>query len=299
MVVVGDHELIRMGICQLIGRTADRQQDSTRDAGARRPSAYTATPTEQEAHVIENTILAANRRGRKALAFALPFASTELIELAARAGFEAISLDGEHGVFTPETVDVLCRVANGYGMSVTARVPSIDPWVINLWLDRGVQGIVGPHIESGEEAQRFADACLFPPDGRRSWGGWRGTEFNEDAALEKVGGKPGHMRWANENMLVWAQIESKRAYDNLDAILAVKGLTGITGGPNDFAASLGFPGQPEHPERVRLTADAEERARRAGKKVASDLTTGTGVQELMLGSGRDFVARHREEKVGP
>lgn len=249
--------------------------------------------------MIENTILAKNRQGLKALVFALPFPSAELIELAARAGFDAVSLDGEHGVFTSSTVDLMIRVANGYGMSVTARVPSIEPYVINTWLDRGLQGVLGPHIETGEEAQRLADACLFPPDGKRSWGGWRGTEFNEDAYLnEKFGGKLGFAKWTNENMIVSAQIESKTAYENLDAILAVKGLHAIAGGPNDFAASIGFPGQPEHPERQRLTADAEARARQAGKYATQDRQVTMSIQELMLASGRDFVKQHRDEKVG-
>jgi 4-hydroxy-2-oxoheptanedioate aldolase len=248
--------------------------------------------------MIENTILKKNRQGLKALAFALPFPSTELIELAARAGFDAISLDGEHGVFTTDSVDLICRVANGYGMSVTARVPSIDAYLINLWLDRGIQGILGPHVETGEEAQRLADACLFPPDGHRSWGGWRGTEFNEDAYLnEKFGGKLGYMRWANENMIVSAQIESKKAYDNLDAILAVKGLTSIAGGPNDFSASLGHPGEPNHPERQRLTADADARARLAGKYAGDDMTATLSIQELMLSAGREFVRAHAGNKV--
>jgi 4-hydroxy-2-oxoheptanedioate aldolase len=249
--------------------------------------------------LIENTIHKKNKQGLKALAFALPFPSTELVELAARAGFDAISLDGEHGVFTPATVDLLCRVANGYGMSVTARVASSESYFINLYLDRGVQGILGPHIETGADAQRLADACLFPPDGWRSWGGWRGTEFNEDGYLnEKFGGKLGYMRWANDNMIVSAQIESKKAFDNLDAILAVKGLTSIAGGPNDFAASLGFPGQPDHPERQRLSREADERARRAGKKAGGDMTVTMGIQEMMLGAGRDFVKQHRDDKVG-
>jgi 2-keto-3-deoxy-L-rhamnonate aldolase RhmA len=248
--------------------------------------------------VIENTILKKNKQGLKALAFALPFPSTELVELAARAGFDAISLDGEHGVFTAATVDLTCRVANGYGMSVTARVPSIDAYMINLWLDRGIQGILGPHVESGEEAQRLADACLFPPDGWRSWGGWRGTEFNEDSYLnEKFGGKLGYMKWANANMIVSAQIESKKAFDNLDSILAVKGLSSIAGGPNDFAASLGHPGEADHPERQRLTQESEERARKAGKRAGGDMTATLGIQEMMLGHGRDFVKQHRDDKV--
>ena len=249
--------------------------------------------------MIENTILKKNRQGLKALVFGLPFPSTELVELAARAGFDAISLDGEHGVFTPASVDLICRVANGYGMSVTARVPSIDAYLINLWLDRGIQGILGPHVETGEEAQRLADACLFPPYGKRSWGGWRGTEFNEDAYLnEKFDGKLGYMRWANANMIVSAQIESKKAFDNLDSILAVKGLTSIGGGPNDFAASLGHPGEPDHPDRQRLSAEADARARRAGKYAGGDMSATLGIQELLLGAGREFVRRHTNDKVG-
>ncbi len=250
--------------------------------------------------MIENTILGRNRQGHKALTFALSFPSTQLIELAARAGFVAVSLDGEHGAFTPESVDLLCRVANGYGLSVIARVPSVEPSTVNLWLDRGIQGIVGPHVDTGDEAQRLADACLFPPDGRRSWGGWRGTEFNEDYHLEAAyGGKLGFARWANANMLVIAQIESRQAYDHLEEILAVRGLSAIAGGPNDFAASLGHPGEPEHPERRRLSAEAEERARRAGKPVSSDLMVTLSLQELVLRAGRDFVREHGHDPVGP
>ncbi|MFN8523532.1 MAG: aldolase/citrate lyase family protein [Chloroflexota bacterium] len=249
--------------------------------------------------MIENTILKKNRFGHKALVLGLTFPCAELVEYAAHVGFDAINLDGEHGAFTPESVDLMCRVANGYGMSVTARVPSIDPWMINLWLDRGLQGILGPHIETREEAQRLADACLFPPDGKRSWGGGRGTSFNEDASLNHIyGGKLGFARWSNANMIVSAQIESKRGYDNLDEILQVTGLHVIAGGPNDFAASLGHPGEPDHPERRRLTDEIERRARAAGKLASGDTTVTMAVQELMLSAGRAFVERHGKEKLG-
>lgn len=250
--------------------------------------------------MIENTILKKNRQGLKALVVSLTFPSTEVIEWCARAGFDAVNLDGEHGSFSPDSVDLLCRVAHGYGLSVTARVPSIDPYVINLWLDRGVQGILGPHVETGEEAQRLADACLLPPDGRRSWGGGRGTLFNEDAALDaEHGGKLGFARWANANMIVSAQLESKLGYDNLDAILAVQGLGVIAGGPNDLAASLGHPGEADHPERQRLTAEIERRAHAAGKKVSSDLTVSLAIQDLILSTGRAFVRQHAGERLGP
>ena len=71
---------------------------------------------------------------------------------------------------------------------MTARVPSIEPWVIDLWLDLGIQEVLGPHIEGGPDAQKLADACLSRWPASAPGGGGRGTDFNEDAALEKVGG---------------------------------------------------------------------------------------------------------------
>ena len=74
--------------------------------------------------MIENSILKKNRQGLKALVLSLTFPSTEAIELAARIGFDAVNLDGEHGSFNPNEVELITRVAHGYGMSVTARVTS-------------------------------------------------------------------------------------------------------------------------------------------------------------------------------
>ena len=105
--------------------------------------------------MIENTIMKKNREGKKANVFGLTYPSLNLVELAAHAGFDAINCDGEHGLFSPESLDDICRVANGYGMSVTARVPDKSPYWINLYLDRGIQGIVGPHVESKKEAYKI------------------------------------------------------------------------------------------------------------------------------------------------
>ena len=260
----------------------------------------TEPATSLETIMIENTILAANRQGRKALVFSMTYKDLWAVEAAAQVGFDAVSLDGEHGAFSPADVDDIVRVANGYGLSVIARIPNIQPNTVNLWLDRGIQGVTGPHIETQAEAQSLADACLFPPAGWRSWGGGRGTEFNDAQKLqEKYGGKLGFATWANRNMLVIAQIESKTAYNNLDGILSVPGLTSITGGPHDLAASLGYPGEPDHPECQRLTEEAARRARAAGKTVNSDMVASTGLPELILGAARQFAAAHRNDAYVP
>ena len=50
-----------------------------------------------------------NRAGKKAVGFGLIFPSMQLVEIAAQCGFDSINVDGEHGHFTPESVDEICR----------------------------------------------------------------------------------------------------------------------------------------------------------------------------------------------
>ena len=90
-------------------------------------------------------------------------------------------------------------------------------------------------------------------------------------------------------MLVIAQIESVPGWDNLDEILSVEGLSGITGGPNDLAASMGIPGEPDNPKRQTLTSDIESLAREKNKIVQDDIIRTLAIQELMIESGRKFV----------
>ncbi|GIS31106.1 MAG: hypothetical protein Ct9H90mP2_14890 [Dehalococcoidia bacterium] len=61
-------------------------------------------------------------------------------------------------------------------------------------------------------------------------------------------------------MLVIAQIESVPGWDNLEEILSVEGLSGITGGPK-ILRSMGIPGEPDNPKRKELTSNIESMAR--------------------------------------
>ena len=75
----------------------------------------------------------------------------------------------------------------------------------------------------------------------------------------------------------------------MDEILSVEGLSGITGGPNDLAASMGIPGEPDNPKRQKLTSDIESLAREKNKIVQDDIIRTLAIQELMIESGRKFV----------
>jgi len=219
----------------------------------------------------ENQIILLNNLGQDAKLLNIKTSSLESIEYAKMKGFNAIHLDTEHGSFDTVSVENICRLAIGMGMTVTARVHEISGHNINLYLDRGIQGIVGPHVETAEQALLLANSCLYPPIGNRSWGGGRGTEFNESEILtNKYGGKLGFSEWANRNMIVIAQIESKLAIDNLDEILKIHGINRIAFGPHDLAASLGHPGNPDHSEVKIAHKEIERKSREAGKKLWND-----------------------------
>jgi 4-hydroxy-2-oxoheptanedioate aldolase len=239
-----------------------------------------------------NKIFEKNKQGKQGLGLGLVYPSAEAIEIIGMlGGFDFVHLDGEHGLFSPESIDEMCRVADGFGLTVTARVPDISGSTINSFLDRGVTGIMGPHIETAEEAQVLVDACLFGPDGQRSWGGGRGNYYNHVSLLDMPGSeRTEYMRQTNANMLVLCQLESTRAFENLDAILEVKGMDAYVFGPNDLAQSMGLPGQPGHPDVVAAQRQVTDRIYDAGGKLHSDLMAMIELRHLIVDGAQQFLA---------
>lgn len=247
--------------------------------------------------MFENTILKCNRQGRKAVSLRLTSAEPMWIEMAAMAGFDCLHLDGEHGAFSPPVVDAIVSVAHGHGLSVKARIPNQDSDEINRWLDRGIQGILAPHVETGEQARALVEACYFGPLGSRSWGGGRGTVFNDEERLQgEFGGRRKFAEFANENMLVWAQVESVKGVNNLDDILATDGLDAIAFGAFDLGYSMGLPGSgAEHPQVAEVLGEIEQRTRAAGKRMATDYCVEAALEDFVLAGGRSFVRDHKAE----
>ena len=209
-------------------------------------------------------------------------------------GFDSINLDGEHGLFSVESIDAMCRVADGFGLTVTARVPSIDASIVNTFLDRGVMGITGPHIDTAEEARTLVQACRYAPEGMRSWGGGRGTYYNDSALMDLPGSeRTEFIALTNREMLVEAQLETATAFENLDAILEVEGIDAFAWGPNDQAQSMGFPGQPDHPAAVEARQMVGERIHAAGRKLSSDLTASASIPNIILAGTRGFLTQNQ------
>jgi 4-hydroxy-2-oxoheptanedioate aldolase len=232
-----------------------------------------------------NRIKAAMREGRVARGFNLNFPSTHIIEILGRLDFDFVWIDGEHGPFSLEQVEEVCRAAELVGLTLIARVPNIHSSTILRFLDRGVQGVLGPHIASKADAEKLVKACYFGPLGERSFGGNRGCDYDFEIA-DKVA----YYRQSNDNMLVGALLEDQGVIENLDEILSVEGIDYFGIGPNDFAQGLGFPGEPQRQEVVEAMQDVTARIRRAGRRVGSDIMRSVWVRDLLVDSARKFLA---------
>ena len=91
-------------------------------------------------------------------------------------------------------------------------------------------------------------------------------------------------------MLVCALLEDVAVLDNLDAILAVPGIDLYSIGPNDFAQSLGYPGQPAHPQVVKTMREITNRIRQAGRTIQSDVMQGAWISDMLLEAGRRILS---------
>jgi 2-keto-3-deoxy-L-rhamnonate aldolase RhmA len=77
--------------------------------------------------------------------------------------------------------------------------------------------------------------------------------------------------------------------DNLDAILAVPGIDLYSIGPNDFAQSLGYPGEPDHPKVIEAMQALTRRITHAGRTMQADVMEAAWVSDMLLEAGRRIV----------
>src|SRR5215470_10316681 len=86
-------------------------------------------------------------------------------------GYDFLFLDLEHNSMDLDTAVQIAVAALGAGIAPVARVPAGQLWLATRFLDGGGLGIVAPHVDTPEEAQRIAQALRYPPQGHRSVAG--------------------------------------------------------------------------------------------------------------------------------
>ncbi len=165
-----------------------------------------------------------------------------ILEMAKRAGFQFARIDCEHVYYDYATLRVFFDKARLLGLAAQIRLT--DTHNIEALLALEPAAVCFPGVESGEQAQGYADAVKFAPLGRRGmYGGTRGVRYGGVSRKE-------YEATGNDRTHLIVQIESITAVEHIDEILSVRGIDMVASGKADLAQSMGLSGQKDHPDVI-------------------------------------------------
>jgi 2-dehydro-3-deoxyglucarate aldolase/4-hydroxy-2-oxoheptanedioate aldolase len=159
-----------------------------------------------------------------------------VLTLLQSAGLDYARIDMEHSPPSMATIADMAALSRALGFPILVRPPSADrEWVTRL-LDAGVWGLHIPQVDTPEIARAVVEAALYSPAGMRGMAGiGPHNDFTQGASLAEL----------NEQVHITVMLESPRAFEHLDEIVATPGIDAVTLGPSDLAQELGVLGKPD------------------------------------------------------
>lgn len=192
--------------------------------------------------------------GKIAIGMGLRLSRTvDIATIGKTCGYDWLFIDMEHNSMDVDTAAQIAMASLAVGITPIVRVPGKEHYHASRLLDAGAQGIVVPHVDSVEEAQRAVAYCKYPSVGHRSVMGvlpqfaYRSVPVAESTTV------------ANAQTMVIVMLETPEAIAKADAIAAVPGIDSILIGTNDLCAEMGIPGQfsdPRVEDAYRKVIDA-------------------------------------------
>jgi 2-keto-3-deoxy-L-rhamnonate aldolase RhmA len=216
------------------------------------------------------------RAGQPVFGCTITVNSIDVAAHAAELGFDFLWIEMEHSPITLETLRHMVLATRGLAALPFARVPVNELWTAKRVLDAGVAGVIFPFTSTPELARQAADACRYPPLGRRGCGAglaklcWQDRDTYYDSA--------------DENVTVIAVIEEARAVDRIDEIAATPGVDVLFVGIADLSFSLGLRGETNHAKHREAMQKIAEAARRHGKFLGRPAGTPEQVRQF-IGEG--------------
>ncbi len=181
-----------------------------------------------------------------------------VMEVAGLAGFDFAIIDTEHGEISSDRAVDMIRAAKLSGISPIVRVYGNQPELIAKALDIGAEGVQIPQISTKAAAEAAVKAAKFSPQGERGCNAYvRAAQYSHRNKLT-------YFADANKETTVIIQVEGMEGVNNIADILTVEGMDVLFIGPYDLSASLGIPGQVEHPLLIAEVEKTMAMARKAG-----------------------------------
>jgi len=175
------------------------------------------------------------RDGQTVIAVNIGGRNPDVMVALAQGGAHVAFIDCERSGIGLDVATELIRAARVAGLFPMVRSWSRDPAVLVQYLDRQVDGLIIPHVDTAQHAEDAVEVVRYACG---------------DRASEKS---------------VIVQIETVSAIANLDSILAVKGVDAFLVGPNDLAYSLMGQRGAQTPEVMAAVTSVCSRLKEAGR----------------------------------
>jgi 2-keto-3-deoxy-L-rhamnonate aldolase RhmA len=185
--------------------------------------------------------------------------SPHLCDVFSSSGMDFVAIDMEHGPIDCCRASEMVLSCRGKCEAIV-RVPSNSEEYIQQVLDMGASGVIVPHIETPEQAEKAVSHMRYPPLGKRGFSPY--TRAGEYAA-----GKVS-MEEQNERALCMLLVENTKGIGNLEAIMENPEVDAIYVGAYDLSVSMGIPGEVNGEEMTRVIGETVGKIRKAGKIAA-------------------------------
>lgn len=183
--------------------------------------------------------------------------SADVINVIAKSGIDFVIIDQEHGAIDSELSQRMVISAQVEKCSAIVRVGENNENKILHALDIGADGVIIPHIDSVEEAQKVVKYAKYPPMGERG--------FSPYARSGGYSNNKDNYNRANDDTLVGVIIEGKSGIDNLDYISKIDGIDLLYIGTYDISSLLGIPGDVTNKKVIELVKKCTETILENGK----------------------------------
>jgi 4-hydroxy-2-oxoheptanedioate aldolase len=217
-----------------------------------------------------NGMIRAWEQGRPAF---LTFAQAErqtAIEVS-QAPLDAVIFEMEHNAWDPNALQdsmqyllnrkqILDQGSVAPLVTPIVRIPANgaekSQWLAKQALDRGVYGVIFPHVSTADQAYSAVAACRYSRQRSADYYEPKGVRGDGPHTCSRYWGVSQQEYYARADVwplnpkgeiLVILMIESEAAVANLDEILTVPGVGAVLIGEGDLSQELGFPRQYEHP----------------------------------------------------
>lgn len=179
-------------------------------------------------------------------------------EIVAGSGFDWLLVDAEHAPFELSSIMHHLQAIAPYEVPVIVRPEEGRVALIKRLLDIGAQTLLIPMCDTAEQARELVRAVKYPPQGIRGLG----SSLARAANWNRI---PNYLHAANDEVCLIVQVETVKAMENLEEIAAVEGVDAVFIGPSDLSASMGYIGNPDHPEVVAAIEKSLAVINQAGK----------------------------------